>query len=495
VRDVTEWREPFLRSIYLGAGAALLVAAALCRRRRDLAAPLAMVIAGGLLALGRHTPFYEAVVGSLPVVSGFRYPVKALVLAAVGWSLLAGIGLDRLREAGRRERAAVGAVAVLLAMGLGATALLVHGAVALPGFLRNWVEKPVPSGGASFAIAGCALACGVLVVLRARPLPAAFLVLACFDLTYRHWHLNPSADPQIWRYRPPILDALGGTGFARTYVINHQLAVGDKPPAGYRLGELPAGLPSSLAMTIGAQETLLPPLGARWRVFGSFDNDIADLDPVVLGGLRVRFLTASPDEQRVLLRVAGVRNVIGLQLGPLGDGMEPVAAIPGVFAEPIRVARIQGARPRAYLVDGVRVGDGVDALLDPAFAPEREVLVPDGVARASQGPAGSAAITRFACNAVDVAVEAAVPARLVLLDAYDPGWTATVDGSPAPVTRANVGFRAVEVPAGRHTVAWKYMPRGFRTGLAVSLLAAAACIALLLRRTARGSAEDAPTSR
>jgi hypothetical protein len=490
MRDVTEGREPFLSSIYLGAGAALLVAAAFCRRRRDLAAPLAMVIAGGLLALGRHTPFYEAVVGWLPVVSGFRYPVKALVLTSLGWSLLAGIGLDRLREAGRRERAAVGVTAVLLALGLGATALLVHGAVALPGFLRQWVEKPVPSGGAAFAIAGGALACGVLVALRARPRPAALVVLACFDLTCRHWDLNPSASPQIWRFRPPILDALGGTGFARTYVVNHQLKVDDKAPEGYRLGELSAGLPGPLAMAIGIQETLLPPLGARWRVFGSFDNDIADLDPVVLGRLRGRFLTASPDEQRVLLRIVGVRNVVGLRLGSLGDGMEPVAAIPSVFTEPIRVARLQGARPRAYLVDGVRVDDGVDALLDPAFAPEREVLVPDGVARASQGPAGTAAITRFACNALDVAVEAAVPARLVLLDAYEPGWTAAVDGSPAPVTRANVGFRAVEVPAGRHTVAWTFMPRGFRTGLAVSLLAAAACIALFLRRTAQRSEEE-----
>jgi hypothetical protein len=492
-RDVTERREPFLRSIYLGAGAALLVAAALCRRRRDLGAPLAMVIAGGLLALGRHTPFYEAVVGSLPVVNGFRYPMKALVLVAVGWSLLAGIGLDRLREAGRRERAAVGVTAVLLALGLGATALLVQGAVALPGFLRHWVEKPVASGSASFAIAGVALVCGVLAVFRG--LPAGLLVLACFDLTCRHWHLNPSADPQIWRYRPPVLDALDDTAFARTYVVDHQLSVDGKAPEGYRLGELPPGLPASFAMTIGAQQTLLPPLGARWRVFGSFDNDIAELEPVFLAGLRERFLTASPDDQRALLRVAGVRNVVGLRLGSLGNGTEPVAVIPGVFADPIRVVRIPGPRPRVSVVDGVRVGDEPGALLDPGFAPEREVLVAAGVARASQGPAGSAAITRFACNALDVAVEAAVPARLVLLDAYDPGWTATVDGSPAPVTRANVGFRSVEVPAGHHTVAWKYMPRGFRSGLAVSLLAAALCLALLLRRTAGGSAEEAPTSR
>ncbi|MET0556899.1 MAG: YfhO family protein [Vicinamibacteria bacterium] len=488
-RDILELHQPFLLSIYLGAGAALLVAAALCRRRRDLAAPLAMVVVAGLLALGRHAPFYQLFVGTLPVVRGFRFPVKALVLVALGWSLLAGIGIDRLREAGRRERAVVGVGAVLLAMGLGAASLFVNGAVGVPGFLGRWLQKPLPPDGMPFAVAAGALACGALAVLRARPLPVVLLLFACLDLTSRHWYLNPTADPKIWRYRPPVVDALAGTGFARTYSIDQRLL-----PGGYPTGASAAALPPSLVMAIGAQETLLPPLGARWRVFGSFDADIADLGSVFLGQLRDRFLAARPDEQRALLRIAGVRNVIGVRPGTLPEGAETVASIPGVFAEPIRVVRIQGERPRAYVVDGVRVGDGAEALLDPAFAPEREVLVPDGVARPSQGPAGTAAVTRFSCNAVEVAVDAAVPARLVLLDAYDPGWTAAVDGSPAPVTRANVGFRAVEVPAGRHTVAWTYVPRGFRAGLTLSLLAAAACVALLLRRTTRGPAEEAPST-
>jgi hypothetical protein len=197
----------------------------------------------------------------------------------------------------------------------------------------------------------------------------------------------------------------------------------------------------------------------------------------------------------VLLRVAGVRNLVGVRPGPLADGATPATDVPSLFAEPVRVARLEGARPRAYLVDGVRLGDGADALLDPAFVPEREVIVPAGTARASQGEAGSAAVTRFRCNAVDVSVDAATTARLVLLDAYDEGWSATLDGSPAPVTRANVGFRSVEVPAGRHAVAWTYVPPGFRTGLAVTLAAGVVALALLLRVVAARRASAAATSR
>lgn len=492
--DILELREPFLMSIYLGAAAALPVAAALCRRRRVLAAPLAMLLAAGLLALGRHTPVYDAVAGSLPVVRDLRFPVKAFLLAALGWSLLAGVGIDRLRGAGRRERAAVGAAAALLVLALGGASLFVNGALGVPGVLRGLVQKPAPPDGAPFAVAACAVVCGALAVLRSRPRPGILLAAAALELTSRHWYLNPSTDAQVWRYRPPVLDAIAGSGFARTYVIDER-PTSERPVGGYARGASAGMLPSALVMAIGAQQTLLPPLNARWRVFGSFDADIADLGPAFLGTLRDRFLAARPDEQRALLRVAGVRNVVGLRPEAFDAGTAPVAAFPSVFTEPVRVVRAADPLPRAYLVDGVRIGDGAEALLDPAFAPDREVLLPEGAPHASQGAAGAASVTRFACNAVEVAVDASVPARLVLIDAYDPGWTAAVDGSPAPVARANVGFRSVEVPAGRHTVAWTYVPRGFRTGAAVSLLAAAACLALLVRRGAPEPEADGATSR
>ena len=47
---------------------------------------------------------------------------------------------------------------------------------------------------------------------------------------------------------------------------------------------------------------------------------------------------------------------------------------------------------------------------------------------------------------------------VVLNDPYHPWWSAAVDGAEAPVLRANVLFRAVAVPPGRHTVRFEFRP-------------------------------------
>jgi len=82
----------------------------------------------------------------------------------------------------------------------------------------------------------------------------------------------------------------------------------------------------------------------------------------------------------------------------------------------------------------------------------------------------------------------------VLVDAHDPGWRATIDGAPAAVQRANVAFRAVAVPAGRHTIEYLYRPRSITVGLAVSgiaLLAALGAAAVERRRLTRPTREGA----
>ena len=61
------------------------------------------------------------------------------------------------------------------------------------------------------------------------------------------------------------------------------------------------------------------------------------------------------------------------------------------------------------------------------------------------------------------------PGYLVLTDAYYPGWTATVDGQPAEIERADIMFRAVKVPAGQHRVELRYQPQSFSLGLLISI--------------------------
>ena len=52
--------------------------------------------------------------------------------------------------------------------------------------------------------------------------------------------------------------------------------------------------------------------------------------------------------------------------------------------------------------------------------------------------------------------------RLVLADPPYPGWTVTIDGHSAPVRDQDGLFRAVDLPAGRHTVEWRFEPRSVK---------------------------------
>jgi hypothetical protein len=77
--------------------------------------------------------------------------------------------------------------------------------------------------------------------------------------------------------------------------------------------------------------------------------------------------------------------------------------------------------------------------------------------------------------------------RLVLADAPYPGWSVTVDGHSSPAREQDGLFRAVDLPAGRHRVEWRFAPRSLKLGLLVTLatLVGAFAYAVRSRRGAR----------
>jgi uncharacterized membrane protein YfhO len=77
---------------------------------------------------------------------------------------------------------------------------------------------------------------------------------------------------------------------------------------------------------------------------------------------------------------------------------------------------------------------------------------------------------------VRVSTDAPSAGFLLLADTFYPGWTASIDGSPVPLYRANLSVRAIQLPAGRHDVRFAYDPPGFRTGLVVTGTAIAALL-------------------
>ena len=73
-------------------------------------------------------------------------------------------------------------------------------------------------------------------------------------------------------------------------------------------------------------------------------------------------------------------------------------------------------------------------------------------------PQAATALQVYGNTEVQVAVDTPRAGFLVLNDVWHPWWFGTVDGKPADIFRANVLFRAIEVPAGKHVVRFEFKP-------------------------------------
>ena len=131
----------------------------------------------------------------------------------------------------------------------------------------------------------------------------------------------------------------------------------------------------------------------------------------------------------------------------------------------------QSLAARAYLATRLKPID-VDGTIDggslPTFMIGQEALIDqdeldllkDKALVDVSAPIGGskALITAYGSNRIAIDVDAAAAGLLVLHDIAYPGWDVSVDGVKAPLLRANLLFRGVEVPAGHHAVEFSFHP-------------------------------------
>lgn len=154
----------------------------------------------------------------------------------------------------------------------------------------------------------------------------------------------------------------------------------------------------------------------------------------------------------------------------------------------IRLYENTTALPQALLVHDVVVAgsdeEALKAIKSPTFDPNRQAIIesPVSLSYSHQPPDAveKAQIKRPSPNQVDIKVTALSPGLLVLSDQYFPGWVAELDGKPTKMLRANYLFRGVEVPAGDHTVVFKYVPFSFWGGIILAALFSLATLFYLL---------------
>jgi hypothetical protein len=486
--------EPLLGSLYLGLSLLPLVTAAFGGHRRSAALILAgMGVAALFVALGHHTPLLAALL-KIPFLRMFRYPSKAVVVTAFAWALLAGLGLDGWLRGGRgRGPALAGVAGSLVAAGLATFVFLrpqaVAAAVLAPGVDGAAVLAPV--AGSIFFAALLAGAVAVFAARAGRIALCAVAALAVLDLGVAQRSLNPTALAETLG-RPPItLSAIERRPTTRVFVFSYEVQRADPPlrrPPMFGVFEPAAGrLPdAAAARALGLQMYLYSTVASRWGLATGYEADGLGIGPRELLELDMILLDSeeTPGFLR-MMRLGATDYVVALHREGLED-LELVSVFPGPFPRPIYVYRVPDPLPRVFAVGTARVltdPAAQAALRDPGFDPRREVVLSEGASISGGGGFRTASrLVQYAPDRVQADVDTTVPAYLVVVDAWAPGWRASVDGVPAPVVRANLAFRAVPVPPGRHRVELRYRPRSVRDGLVVSGLAVLGSLALARRR-------------
>ncbi len=412
-------------------------------------------IAAGLMllyALGAYTPVFHLMY-ELPFVSLYRRAADATFVLCALLAIVAGYLVHRwlsgtVPAATRVQRA----IEIAVAGALIATAFAV--AAAVVGIKPAIV--PVVT-----ALAFTAAAIAVLVLARradARAPAATVALLALFMAVDLRWNNAPHESTALLRDH---FDALRQQNSDQTvHVLKARLAAATAPDRRDRVEMIGVGYHwPNLGLAQGFDHVFgHNPLRLRW-----FYEATRVGDTVAIPSQR-QFSPLYPSYRSAFADLFGVRFIAtGVPVEQIDTSLKPgdlklVARTKDAF-----IYENPRALPRVMLFTDWRLADFDELIRNgwPDADPTRTVLLkraPAGIARVSGGAPGSARIVRYANTEIVVEVTAPLDEILVLNDIWHPWWRATVDGTDTEILKANVIFRAVLVPRGRHVVRFSFQP-------------------------------------
>jgi len=470
---------PFFLSYYLGAisvfGVSLWLYFSSLREKIPL---LGLVAASLIVALGGSTPIYPFLFRHLPLLGGFRFPEKFFFFTYVLllYMTLKGLG-NLLLQNEDRVRGPFAVLATVCAMWLGlyvfstfnldivarfilsqngnSLSSLDHVKI-LAGTMSNLERQVVLSLGFLLLI--------VLVKTKAIRLPLfAFLVVSAvfIDLASAHKNLLFPLHPNFAYESDRILQTPEGDLNRFFYFPSGR----DLHPSSVTIMGRPT-LKESIALSF---KNVLPNAGVLYGVDYFQEIDALGRQPYtdfLFFANQLNFAS-----QMKLLRTFNVKHLLAFR--PLAEkNITLIRQFPDNFSW---LYKIEGTIPRAYVVNKTTVEKNSNQVLrllsSEAFDPTQEVILDSEIAIPPMHQLrATAKIVRYENERVTIAASADSEAILVLADSHYPGWKAFVDGKQEVIRRANLFFRAVPLPAGNHTVEFRYEPKSFTIGLVISVV-------------------------
>jgi hypothetical protein len=476
---------PFFVSYYLGAISIFGIGLWFCLSSiREKTALLSVLIVTLIFALGIHAPVYPFLLRHVSFLGAFRFPEKFffVVYAILLYMTLAGLNGLLLRD-GNRVKTPFIALAIVGAVWVGLFLFLRFKPDVIARFVAAQTSKALLTPAHAEIVAAVlanlerqvALSLGFLLLMvlgRAKairlPLFSVLMVSAVFiDLAGAHQgflfplspHIATSGERII---RAPDLDP------ARLFYY-------PSPQNLHPSSLLAEGKPTFKDATALSFQNLLPNSGV---IYG-FDY-MQEIDALARRTYTefIGFANQlAPPQQIRLLRSLNVGYLVSFR--PLSaEGISFVARFPQFYSW---LYKLDKPVPRAYVVNRTSVVEGPQGtfrrLLEVGFDPMIEVVLDQSVQLTQKGPfEGQAKIIGYENQAVTIHASLNNSGILVLADSYYPGWRAYVDGMETRILKANLFFRAVVLAEGEHVVEFRYEPRSFTIGLAVSLTALCALV-------------------
>jgi hypothetical protein len=210
----------------------------------------------------------------------------------------------------------------------------------------------------------------------------------------------------------------------------------------------------------------------------SFQDATHAGDTVALPSQRI-FSPLYPSYHSAFADLLGVRFIAtGVPVEEIDSSLKPGDLTYIAHTKDAYVYENPRALPRVMLMTDWRAADFDELIRSgwPNVDPRRTVLlqhVPAGFSPdKAAATGGSARLLRYANTEVVVEVDAPAGGILLLNDVWHPWWRARVDAAETDILKANVIFRAVIVPPGRHVVRFSFHPfAGAMAELATKLTA------------------------
>lgn len=191
--------------------------------------------------------------------------------------------------------------------------------------------------------------------------------------------------------------------------------------------------------------------------------------------------------------------VPGGQNGAPAAMPNPAACGNAWFVDEVKVVRT--ADEEILAMKAPVLGDTAQAVAG-GFDPRRTAVVREtfwkgtGATTFSKDSAATVKLAKYGLNDISFTSSNSKEGLAVFSDIWYPlGWKAYVDGKETPIVRADYVLRGLKIPAGQHTIEFKFRPKSYETGNTISgvtsiLLLVLAAVGLYFGL--KGKKEDEP---